>query len=442
MNTLKFSSQSARQYTQHMLKIRKYISVLENTFCSRTKTNHHVYQMQHCGKKTVAASIPEANMAIVSALQFSKRDESTTGQRSTNTMAATQQAHSSRGLALLVCLGGSRRLQRNTAGTRDSLELSLTNNTLHRLQLHVRKFSSRNTGTSVGSAKSMGTVEKQLLYLMDIWDVEAAVKLLRKSVDGGAVPHPNVVLDLQQQLANLGEVDCLLELHEFLKEHKLTSDTKFFHCLHEAYYNSGRIDEGVAVLRMLYHRTRKFSDVEIYFTLLAIMVLRHFPDHFHLIKGFVTDLKDAKEPVLEPGASLWKCFMMTKGWAEAEDLLLKNEELRPLLPKEVTRICQGVDKVEFDEVVVLTRLLDLDFIRQRLRVQVAETLIRRLEANKEWLRLLKFLKKMKTLALPLRANKINPVLDDLQRYLTPQYDKQIEEIRQWCNSLQDDIKQE
>ena len=48
------------------------------------------------------------------------------------------------------------------------------------------------------------------------------------------------------------------------------------------------------VLRILYHRTRKFSDVDIYFTLLTVMVLHHFPDRIDLILSFVTDLKDAE----------------------------------------------------------------------------------------------------------------------------------------------------
>lgn len=38
----------------------------------------------------------------------------------------------------------------------------------------------------------------------------------------------------------------------------------------------------------------------------------------------------------------------------------------------------GVDKVQFNEIAVLYRLLDLTLLRQRLRVLVAETLIDRL----------------------------------------------------------------
>ena len=68
-----------------------------------------------------------------------------------------------------------------------------------------------------GYSSGRDTVEKKLLQLMDMWEVEDAVALLRASVQRGVVPHPNVVLNLQQQLANLGEVECLMELHLFLK---------------------------------------------------------------------------------------------------------------------------------------------------------------------------------------------------------------------------------
>lgn len=282
------------------------------------------------------------------------------------------------------------------------------------------------------------TVEKKLLQLMDMWEVEDAVALLQQSVREGVVPHPNIVLNLQQQLANLGEVECLLELHDFLKEHKLTSDAKFFQCLQEAYYNSGRISEGVAVLRLLYHRTRKFVDLDVYFTLLTVMVLRHFPGSIHLILSFVTDLKDAEEPVLEPEAALWKCYMLTENWSKADDLLLNNEELRYLIPLQVTRIVQGIDKADFDRATVFTHLLDVPFIRQKLRVLVAETLIAELVTRKQWPHLLKSLKRIKSKNLSLRADKLSPVLSDLQRHLSPQYDPEIDAIRQWWESMQTD----
>ncbi|KAK7505670.1 hypothetical protein BaRGS_00002941 [Batillaria attramentaria] len=287
------------------------------------------------------------------------------------------------------------------------------------------------------SNSSHETVEKRLLQLMDMWEVEDAVALLRQSVLQGVVPNPGVVLNLQQQLSNLGEVECLLELHDFLKEHKLTSDTRFFQCLQQAYYNSGRISEGVAVLRLLYHRTRKFADVDVYFTLLTVMLLRHFPDHIGLILSFVTDLKDAEEPVLEPEASLWKCYMLTENWSKADELLLNNEELRVLVPYQVQRILHGIDKADFDRVTVFWRLLGVPFLRQRLRVLVAETLLVELVKKKDWLRLLKSLKHMQSQNLPLHADKLAPALHEIQRHLSPQYDEQIEELRLWCVSLQE-----
>ncbi|KAL8574613.1 hypothetical protein ACOMHN_061613 [Nucella lapillus] len=284
------------------------------------------------------------------------------------------------------------------------------------------------------------TVEKKLLQLMDMWEVEDAAALLRQSVEAGVIPHANVVLSLEEQLANLGEVECLLELHDFLKEHNLTSDTRFFHCLKEAYYNSGRISEGVAVLRLLYHRKRVFADVDVFFTVLTVMVIQHFPNRLDLVLDFVKDLKDAEIPVLEPEASLWKCYMMAGRWSEADDLLLSNEGLRPLLPRQVARICQGVDRVQLDDAAVLNKLLNLPFIRQKLRVFVAETLITHLMREKHGLKLLKCLKKLKTMNLPLHADKLSPALDDLKRHLTPQYDDQLQELRLWCDSLQGETK--
>ena len=62
-------------------------------------------------------------------------------------------------------------------------------------------------------------------------------------------------------------------------------------------------------------------------------------------------------------------------------------------------------------------------------------------SQKQWPKLLKSLKRMKSLSLPLRTNKLPTVLDDLQHYLTPQYDEQIQELRAWLDSFQRDDKQ-
>lgn len=83
---------------------------------------------------------------------------------------------------------------------------------------------------------NLDTVEKQLLSLMDRWEMEDAVFLLRQSVMKGVVPHSTVVLNLQQQLGNLGEVECLLELHEFLKVGYIYFIFSLVHC--SLYLNS------------------------------------------------------------------------------------------------------------------------------------------------------------------------------------------------------------
>ena len=217
------------------------------------------------------------------------------------------------------------------------------------------------------------SVEKRLMKLMDMWEVEKAVKLVNDSVQAGVTPHQNIVLNLLQQLAHLGEYEALLELHAFLLDHKLCTDTAFFRCLHEAYHNSGRVDEGVLVLRLIYHRTRKYEDIDVFFTLLTVMILRHFPDRLSLIQQFVQDLKDAEKPVLKPEAGLWKCFMLTERFDEAEELLRNNEQIRRFIPQMVTDICSRKNQVDCDYNVVLLRLLELSGLKQKLRVLVLET---------------------------------------------------------------------
>ncbi|XP_046361862.2 uncharacterized protein LOC124138948 [Haliotis rufescens] len=211
------------------------------------------------------------------------------------------------------------------------------------------------------------TVEKKLRHFMDMWEMEKAVQLLRDSVDDGVLPHQNIVLNLLQQLANLGETECLLDLHEFLTEKKLVTDAKFFNALKDAYYYSGRLDEGVGVLRILFHRTRKFRNVEIFFCLLAVMVIRHFPHRIDLIEGFVTDLKEFQTPVIEPVASLWKCYILTGMFEKADQVLAENEEIKSHIPQMVSDICSRYNKIEADYDTVLHHLKDSPLISARLR---------------------------------------------------------------------------
>jgi hypothetical protein len=49
---------------------------------------------------------------------------------------------------------------------------------------------------------------------------------------------------------------------------------------------------------------------------------------------------------------------------------------------------------------------------------------------------------MKTLELPMRPGKLAPALQDLGRFLPPQYDTQINELKVWCESLTTAGKQE
>ena len=75
----------------------------------------------------------------------------------------------------------------------------------------------------------------------------------------------------------------MLELHGLLKEQGL-SNWKFYQVLRDAYSNSGRVDDGVCMLRMIYHSTRDFDDVDIFFTLLATLVCVCNVNNLNLMK--------------------------------------------------------------------------------------------------------------------------------------------------------------
>ncbi|XP_067651418.1 uncharacterized protein [Haliotis asinina] len=279
------------------------------------------------------------------------------------------------------------------------------------------------------------TVEKKLRQFMDMWEMEKGVKLLRESVDEGVIPHQNIVLDLLQQLANLGETECLLDLHEFLTEKKLVTDAKFFNALKDAYYYSGRLDEGVSVLRILFHRTRKFRNVEIFFCLLAVMIIRHFPHRIDLIDGFVTDLKEFETPVIEPVASLWKCYILTETFEKAEQVLVENEEIKSHIPQMVSDICTRYNKIEANYDVVLHHLKDNPHISGRLRTalytEYAEVLCN-MEKHKE---AMDVLNEAMSLGMSPATERLRIIVAELTEQVPD--DDRLAPLLQWCDQLKE-----
>ncbi|KAK6185426.1 hypothetical protein SNE40_007666 [Patella caerulea] len=263
---------------------------------------------------------------------------------------------------------------------------------------------------------------------MDMWEVEKAVALLKTSVKNSVVPHENIILNLLQQLANLGEVEGLLSLHEFLIDEKLCSETKFFHCLQEAYYNSGRVDEGMSVLRLLYHRTRRYQSVDTLFTLLTVMVINHFPHKINVIEEFVEDCREMDPAVLEPGAALWKSYLLTEHFDKANELLESQENIQQFIPLMINDIASKKNNVDFNKVVVFKNILSSNLpIKTKLRTLILQSYIQSLCENGEVNEVFDEMMKAKAASITLHKSAFLTILQYLQDW-DELNDKQIEQL--------------
>lgn len=200
------------------------------------------------------------------------------------------------------------------------------------------------------------TVESKLIAFMDRWDIEKAVTLLRESIDNGIIPNQGVVINLLQQLGNLGDFECLLSLQEILKDNKLCSYERFFGCLQKAYYNSGRVEEAVLLLRILYNDVQNYDTVDIFFTLISMMILVHFPHRLDLIESFAKDCREKEPPDYLPTASLWKCFMLSKHFEKAENIVSDHDKIQEHLHMMTANILNRKDKVQVDRICILKYL--------------------------------------------------------------------------------------
>lgn len=212
------------------------------------------------------------------------------------------------------------------------------------------------------------TVESKLIAFMDRWDIEKAVTLLKESIENGIIPNQGVVINLLQLLGKLGDFECLLSLREILKDNKLCANERFFSCLQEAYYNSGRVEEAVLLLRILYHDLRNYDTVDIYFTLTAMMILVHFPHRLDLIESFAKDCREKKPPDYLPTAGLWKCFMLSKNFEKAEKLVSDHEKIQEHLHQMTANILSRKNKVQVDRICIL-KYLSQNSANYRIKTQ-------------------------------------------------------------------------
>lgn len=276
------------------------------------------------------------------------------------------------------------------------------------------------------------TVEKQLLDLMQMWAMEEAVDLLKESVEGGVDPDRTVILNLLQQLANLGEVECLLELHDFLKDRGLSTNLKFYHCLRDAYFNSGRVEDGILMLRVIYHGSRDFDDTDLLFTLLATMTARHFEHMLPVVESYVTDLEESDPPVTSARASLWRCLVLAEKLEKADILLEEYPEVKKMVPAQITKLVQSQLEVNYDRDVVLTWLMNSPYVKPGLSASLFDMLIQHKITQGQWNEGLKYLSVAMSEGRKIHSKTVEIFLTKFLNHL-PQ--NQIEKLSSWATEL-------
>ncbi|XP_052062296.1 uncharacterized protein LOC127702227 [Mytilus californianus] len=276
---------------------------------------------------------------------------------------------------------------------------------------HGQSFSKNMIHFKEGSpGKKRKTIEQELTALMDKWEMKKAVNLFRESVENGVFPDLSIVLNLLQQLGNLGDYECLLSLRELLMDNKLCSIDTFFGCLQEAYYYSGRLDEAVLLLRILYHDLRNYDDVDIFFTLIGVMLLQHFPHRFELIESFAKDCREKEWPDLLPTAGLWKCFVLTENFEKAEQLLTTHSGIKQNIAQMANHIVEKKNKVEVDRLSVLNYLKESSIItKENLRISIYLHLLRDLVHERKWSAVLDCLKEAKERQMVLPVDEVKMI---------------------------------
>nr|KAI8761967.1 CAunnamed protein product [Biomphalaria glabrata] len=221
------------------------------------------------------------------------------------------------------------------------------------------------------------SMEKKILsYLVQNWELEKASETLKTFLSHGTVPDRQIVFDMFEHLAFLGQVDNLLNLNEHLKEHSLISNLDFLRCLHYAYCNSGRISDGVEMIRHLFdcvcHGTQKELDADIFFNLLTTKIILHFPHRLKLIQNFINEM-ETKHPNLK--ASLWCCYVQAEQFAQADEMLKKYAPLKKLIPAQVTKLAQYYGSLDFNVDSVLMWILRQTYIKPGLKSSVFDVLL-------------------------------------------------------------------
>ena len=240
----------------------------------------------------------------------------------------------------------------------------------------LKRFSS--SKLDINNVTVSCNLDSKLVKLMDQFAVEDAVKFVKSSIHKGVLPSGFILVNLMQQLCNLGEVDKLLSIKDFaFKDKSPISGQIFMTYLKDAYCDSGRIAEAITAMRQMYFRKRNFQEIELFFTLITIPSIKDLPNEAKNIEHFVQDCCLHKD--FKPLSCLWKCYMLAGMFHKANEMLCGKyeQELQALIAEEVMNICR-VNTAELnhvDIVSVLQRTLQLQFLQIEEKARITEMLL-------------------------------------------------------------------
>ncbi|ESO83075.1 hypothetical protein LOTGIDRAFT_169710 [Lottia gigantea] len=159
---------------------------------------------------------------------------------------------------------------------------------------------------------------------------------------------------LIKKLSRNGSVESLLHLQHFLLDNNLYScnEIHFLKSLRTVFHESGRIKDAIHYLRTLCKNNQDYSKFQNIFMCLTPMILKKFPQFQSDIVSIVNEYKVSRFPQLE--RELWKCFILSENFKEAENYMKEIQNIKGDLPKlfeDINSIIRNSNGIEDQEQV-------------------------------------------------------------------------------------------
>ncbi|XP_059158788.1 uncharacterized protein LOC131942851 [Physella acuta] len=217
---------------------------------------------------------------------------------------------------------------------------------------------------------------------MVMWQVRTAVDLLKAALKDGEKPDRQIIAGMLQQIAVLGEVDTLKELHEVLKVEELVTQVWFYKCLSDAYCNSGRLEEGITMLRQEYASNYNLEDVDMFFIMLTVKAITHFPHRLALIEDIINTQETERK--LELCATYWLSFVLAEKFDTADTMLKDYLFLKKMISLQLSKLKRSSFEVDYNKDRVLVWLFQQPYITKGLRASLFDFFIVHKCRENEW----------------------------------------------------------